>query len=74
MKLCVQLFLKRRLAQGEAAHNPSDHFEARRRWRCKTLVHRTTRTRRVTGGFLVSPASRFSIGCRLPASGNPTCR
>ncbi len=31
-----------------------------------TLVRRTTRARRVTGELLVSHASRFSIGCRLP--------
>lgn len=67
MKLRVQSFLKRGLAQGEAVRNPSDHFEARRRWRWITLVRRTTRARRVTGGLLVSHASRFSIGCRLPA-------
>lgn len=74
MNLCVQSLLKRRLAQGEAVRNPSDHFESRRRWRCKTLVRLTTMARRAMGGFLVSHASRFSIGCRFPASGNHTYR
>ena len=38
-----------------------------------TLLHRTTTARRITGGLLVSHASRFSIGCRLPAFGRLTC-
>ena len=41
------------------------YSEPRRRWKWKTLIHPTTTARRVTGGLLVSYASRFSSGPRL---------
>jgi hypothetical protein len=47
--------------------NLRGHSEPRRRWIWQTLVHRTTTARRVTGGLLVSHASRFSNGSRLAA-------
>jgi len=44
------------------------YSEPRRGWIWQTLVHRTTRARRVTGGLLVSYASRFSSGSRFAAA------
>ena len=46
---------------------PFDSFRIMEEVKWKTLVHRITMTRRAKIGFLVSHASRFSIGCRLPA-------
>jgi hypothetical protein len=54
MKLCADRF-------------PFDSFRTKEEVKWKTLVHRITMARRVKGGLLVSHASRFSIGCRLPA-------
>ncbi len=48
---------------------PFDSFRTKEEVKWKTLVHRITTARRVKGGLLVSHASRFSIGCRLPAYG-----
>jgi len=46
---------------------PFDSFRTKEEVKWKTLVHLITMARRVKGGLLVSHASRFSIGCRLPA-------